>query len=94
MENLTLEQKVILQLAKRGYLTNAGDIQRALKEYDYANIMVSALGDPGLSDDIKEGITSGNIEIEGIGEICMHDALTKEEIQEVFDNDDEEKSSK
>ena len=62
MKNLTLEQKVILHLAKKGYLTNAGDIQRALKEFEYANEMVAATGDPGLKDDIKEEIASGNIE--------------------------------
>ena len=41
MENLTLEQKVILHLAKKGYLTNAGDVQRALKEFEYAGKMNS-----------------------------------------------------
>ena len=89
MENLTLEQKVVLHLAKKGYLTSAGDIQRALKEFEYADQMVRAEGDPGLKDDIKKGITSGEIEIEGIGEECAHDALTNEEIQEVFDNDNQ-----
>ena len=87
MENLTLEQKVILHLAKKGYLTNAGDIQRALKEFEYANEMVTATGDPGLKDDIKEEITSGNIE--GVTGDCEHEALTNEEIQVVFDNDNE-----
>ena len=87
MENLTLEQKVIMHLAKKGYLTSAGDVQRALKEFEYANQMVLADGDPGLSDDIKEGIISGDLEIEGVGVECTHDALTNDEIQEVFDND-------
>ena len=87
MENLTLEQKVILHLAKKGYLTNAGDIQRALKEFEYANEMVAATGDPGLKDDIKEEIASGNIE--GVTGNCEHEALTNEEIQVVFDNDNE-----
>lgn len=84
---LTLEQKVILHLAKKGYLTNAGDIQRALKEFEYADKMVLAEGDPGLKDDIKEGVISGDLEIEGVGEACTHEALTNDEIQEVFDND-------
>lgn len=88
MENLTLEQKVILHLAKKGYLTNGGDIQRALKEFEYADKMVLAEGEPGLNDDIKKGIISGDIQIEGIGEDCQHEALTKSEIQEVFDNDE------
>ena len=89
MEKLTLEQKVILHLAKKGYLTNGGDIQRALKEFEYADQMVLAEGEPGLKDDIKAGITSGEIEIEGVGEACEHDALSNEEIQVVFDNDNE-----
>ena len=89
MKNLTLEQKVILHLAKKGYLTNAGDIQRALKEFEYANEMVAASGNPGIKDDIKAGIESGDIEIEGVAGECDHEALTNDEIQEVFDNDNE-----
>ena len=92
MEKLTLEQKVILHLAKKGYITNAGDIQRALKEFEYADKMILAEGDPGLKDDIKEEIESGNIEIEGVTGDCNHKALTNDEIQEVFDNDEEESS--
>ena len=93
MEKLTLEQKVILHLAKKGYITNAGDIQRALKEFEYADKMILAEGDPGLKDDIKEEIESGNIEIEGVTGDCNHEALTNDEIQEVFDNDNEEVNS-
>ena len=86
MENLTLEQKVILHLAKKGYLTNAGDVQRALKEFEYAGKMVTGNVTPGLEDDIKEEVNAGNIEV------CDHKALTNDEIQEVFDNDEEESS--
>ena len=56
MEKLTLEQKVILHLAKKGLI-------------------------------------SGDLEIEGVGETCAHEPLTNEEIQEVFDNDNEEVNS-
>lgn len=83
---LTLEQKVVLHLAKKGYLTHAGDIQRALKEFEYADRMITALNEPGLKDDIKEAIESGEIEGGGSAD-CNHESLTNEEIQEVFDND-------
>ena len=53
MENLTLEQKVILHLAKKGYITNGGDVQRALKEFEYADKMITGNITPGLTDDIK-----------------------------------------
>ena len=84
---LTLEQKVVLHLAKKGYLTNSGDIQRALKEFEYANRMITALNEPGLKDDIKDAIESGEIEGGGGSADCEHESLTNEEIQEVFDND-------
>ena len=89
MEKLTLEQKVILHLAKKGSITNAGDVQRALKEFEYADKMILAEGDPGLKDDIKKGLISGDLEIEGVGETCAHEPLTNDEIQEVFDNDND-----
>ena len=70
--NLSVEQKIVLHLAKTGYLTSTGDITRALAEQSYAEYLVTG---NGLSD-------------EGIGDaICDHEALTNEEIQEVFDND-------
>jgi hypothetical protein len=84
IDNMTLEQKIVYFLAKKGYITNVGDVITALKDFSYAERMVSAAGDPGLTDDIKTGIQDGTIE--GVGE-CAHDTLTNEEIQEVFDND-------
>lgn len=92
MENLTLEQKIVYFLAKKGYITNVGDVITALKDFTYAEKMVSAENDPGIKDDIKEEIESGNIEIEGVTG-CDHEALTNDEIQEVFDNDNEEANS-
>ena len=87
MEGLTLEQKIIKYLADKGYITNAGDVQRALKEFEYAEKMVSAEGKPGLKDDIKDAIISGEIDGEVNMGDCDHEPLTNEEIQEVFDND-------
>ena len=65
---MTIEQKIIKYLADKGYLTNAGDVQRALKEFEYADKMILAEGDPGLKDDIKKAVISGDLEIEGVGE--------------------------
>lgn len=87
MSELTLEQKIVYFLAKKGYITNVGDVITALKDFSYAEKMVSAEGEPGIKDDIKEGIESGNIEIDGVTGDCDHKSLTNEEIQEVFDND-------
>lgn len=70
--NLSVEQKIVLHLAKTGYLTSTGDITRALAEQAYAEFLITG---NGLSD---EGIGDG---------VCDHEALTNEEIQEVFDND-------
>lgn len=83
---MTLEQKIVKHLADKGYITNAGDVQTALKEILYAEKMITALGDPGIKDDIKDAVESG--ELEGVVNDCEHEALTNEEIQVVFDNDD------
>lgn len=74
INNLTLEQKVVLHLANKGYLTNGGDIQRALREFEYADRMITGNEIPGLRDEMEEAD-------------CTHEALTTDEIQEVFDND-------
>lgn len=93
MENLTLEQKIVYFLAKKGYITNVGDVTRALRDILYAEKMVTGNIIPGLKDDIKEEIESGKLEIEGVTGDCDHEALTNEEIQEVFDNDNKEANS-
>ena len=93
MENLTLEQKIVKYLADKGYITNVGDVTRALRDILYAEKMVSGNDSPGIKDDIKTEIESGNLEIEGVTGECDHEALTNEEIQEVFDNDNEEANS-
>lgn len=86
MENLTLEQKIVYFLAKKGYITNVGDVITALKDFTYAEKMITGNDVPGIKDDIKEeGLGGGTTE-------CDHEALTNDEIQEVFDNDEEESS--
>lgn len=69
--NLSIEQKIVLHLANQGYITSVGDVTRALKEQEYAEYLVTG---NGLSDDFESAD-------------CNHESLTKEEIQEVFDND-------
>ena len=92
MKELTLEQKIVKYLAEKGYITNVGDVITALKDFTYAEKMITGNDVPSLKDDIKEEIESGNIEIEGVTGDCNHEALTNDEIQEVFDNDEEESS--
>jgi hypothetical protein len=87
MQELTLEQKIVKALASKGYITRVGDVTKALRDVLYAEKMVTVEGAPGIKDDIKEEIESGNIEIEGVTGDCDHEPLTNEEIQEVFDND-------
>lgn len=77
MSELTLEQKIVKHLALQGYLTNVGDVTTALKDNEYAKKLITGNDIPGIDD-----------EIDGSGEAdCDHEALTNEEIQEVFDND-------
>jgi hypothetical protein len=84
---LTLEQKIIKHLADKGYITNVGDVTRALRDILYAENLITGNTTPGIVDDVKQEIESGNIEIEGVTGDCDHEPLTNEEIQEVFDND-------
>ena len=87
--NLSIEQKIVKHLAELGYITRVGAVTKALQDVLYAEKLVTGNAVPGLKDDIKEEIESGNIEIEGVGGACDHEALTNDEIQEVFDNDNE-----
>lgn len=96
-EKMTLEQKIVKHLADKGYITHVGDVTRALKEILYAELMITGNPIPGLKDEIEEGIISGDIDID-IEDICDHEPLSNDEIQEVFDNDyyekEEQNSSK
>ena len=71
--NLSLEQKIVLHLANKGYITAVGDVERALKDQAYADFLVTG---NGLSDDVITGD-------------CNHESLTNDEIQVVFDNDED-----
>jgi hypothetical protein len=86
MEKLTLEQKIVKHLAKKGYITNVGDVTRALRDILYAEKLITGNEIPGIKDEIEEEGLGGSAE-------CDHEALTNEEIQEVFDNDNEEANS-
>lgn len=65
---LSIEQKVVLHLSNYGYITNIGDVMRAMEDQAYAEFLILGTGIPDDPD-------------------CDHEALTNEEIQEVFDND-------
>ena len=80
MSELTLEQKIIKKLALQGYLTHVGDVTTALEDNEYAKKLITGNDIPGLDDE-----TDGS----DIPAECDHEALTNEEIQEVFDNDEE-----
>lgn len=77
MSEMSLEQKIVKYLAKKGYITNVGDVITALKDNEYAKKLITGNDIPGLADEIEIG---------GSGD-CDHEALSNEEIQEVFDND-------
>lgn len=80
MNTLSIEQKIIKHLANTGFLSSVGDVAEALKRQQYAEWLIT--GD-GLDDEVKEQYG------ENIGGDCGHESLTNEEIQEVFDNDEE-----
>lgn len=88
LENLTLEQKIVYFLAKKGFITNVSAVLKALKNNDYAEKMITVEGKPGIKDDIADAIIKGEIEGEVNTGDCKHEPLTNEEIQEVFDNDE------
>jgi hypothetical protein len=79
ISNLSVEQKIVLHLANQGYITSVGDVTRALREQKYAEYLITG---NGLSDDFINDSE------------CDHEALTKDEIQIVFDNDDDKSSNK
>lgn len=75
-KELTNDQKIICSLANRKLITQVGEVAAALEDPEYAIEL--------LNFDVPE-----DNEIGGDGE-CNHEALTIEEIQEVFDNDEDE----
>lgn len=76
---MTTEQKIIQYLATIGLLTQVGMIEAAMRDPEYAKVLIT--GD-GLEDEVREEYG------ENLGGDCDHEALTNDEIQEVFDNDE------
>lgn len=76
-KELTNDQKIICSLANRKLITQVGEVAAALEDPEYAIEL--------LNFDVPEDNEIGG----GDGE-CDHEALTIEEIQEVFDNDEDE----
>lgn len=96
--SLTQEQKVVLRLAKLGFLTNGGAIQRALKEPAYANYLISPINDDGtlypFIDKDEDDKADENPKIEdiienspGVEEECEHEPVSHTDIEELFDDD-------
>jgi len=78
---MSIEQKIVLYLADLGFITDVVAAAAALEHQNIAEWMIT--GD-GVEDEIKEGIESGEIEVDVD---CDHEALTNKEIEEVFTND-------
>lgn len=76
ISDLTIEQKVIYYLTKIGLIPNLTEAWEALRNPDYADFLVTG---NGLSDEF--GSESAD---------CDHESLSVDEIQEVFDNDEEQ----
>lgn len=68
-------------------LLELGTVTKALKDVLYAENLVTGNTVPGLKDDIKEEIESGNIEIEGVGEACDHEAYWDAGNIEIYGHD-------
>lgn len=76
MNNLTPEQEIVKLLAQRKLLTDI-------------TLITAALADPEIAEQII-GDIAPNYPGDGDGD-CDHESLSNEEIQEVFDNDEEQK---
>ena len=75
MSELSIEQKIIMYLAQTKVLTRPYVIDEAMNNPQFAETIITG---NGLKDEI---------EVEGMG-TCEHESLSNEEIQEVFDNDE------
>ena len=82
MNELTTEQKILALLAENCIITDTTLISSALKDADIAEQIVK-YGDL-IQDDDDNPEGDGDCE-------CDHEALSNEEIQIVFDNDEENK---
>jgi hypothetical protein len=77
---MTTEQKIVQYLANMGLLTQVDVVGAAMDNPEYAKILVT--GD-GIEDEVREEYG------ENIDGDCNHKSLSNDEIQEVFDNDEE-----
>ena len=77
-ENLTIEQQIIDYLTYMKVMTRPYVLDRALKDQEYAKEIITG---NGLIDEIVDAGMGGSA--------CDHQSLTNDEIQEVFDNDEE-----
>lgn len=60
--DLTAEQKVVLHLAKKGFLTSTGDITRALRDPEYAIYLITDI--PEGNDDCEHiALTTDEIQV-------------------------------
>lgn len=78
MSELTIEQKIIRYLAETGSFSQIGEVAEALKNPKYAEYLITG---NGLTDEIEDA-GLGNAE-------CDHEPLNQEEIDEVFNNDEQ-----
>jgi hypothetical protein len=75
---MSIEQKIVLYLADLGYITDVVAATAALEHQNIADWLIT--GD-GLQDEVEEAIESGEIEVD----TCDHEALTGDEINQVFE---------
>lgn len=80
-KKLTPEQKIIKLLAEHRLITDATLIAPALADADIAEEIINK-----YEDIIPDNPGSGECDCE-----CDHESLSNEEIQVVFDNDEEQK---
>lgn len=76
MKNYTTEQKIIFHLADSGVLTNVTLVAPALQDPKIAEEIFKYNDDPIIPDDPESSE-------------CDHESLSNDEIQVVFDNDEE-----
>lgn len=81
MNNLTPEQEIVKLLAQQKLLTDVTLITAALADPEIAEQIIGDIA-PNYPGGGEGGDDDGD---------CEHESLSNEEIQEVFDNDEEQK---
>ena len=79
--DMTVEQKVLRLLTELRLINDVTLISAAMDDSEVAERILNMYGDFIPDGDVGEGD-------------CDHEALTNEEIQEVFDNDNDKKQTK